>query len=217
MVLLASGLDALFSANDYTDLGYTVQTVVTASFGLAAIWLLSSALARRGRVVGLAALSLAFALVGLLALFVSPVAEELLDLSRWEWLLLIYLLLFWWLSGLVFAGALNLTGWISRRRFGGVRVSLRLLFWLCALWVPATALIGLVGTLVYGGRFEWLYLFLVAGVLSLVSFVLLLPFLILSFTNAFYRERLRALLRLPAESVPPPPVSAPIAVQDSAP
>jgi hypothetical protein len=218
LALLAAGLEAAFNANGNEDLGYTVQTVVTASFGLAAIWLLGSALARRGRVVAIALLSLAFALVSFLALVTSPVEEELRDLSRWEPALFAYVLLFWWLSGLVFTGALNLTGWMSRRRFGGVRVSLRLLFWLWALWIPATAVLGLVVMLASGGRFEWLYLLLAASVLFLVSFALLLPFLILSFTNAFYRDRLKALLRLPAESVPSlPPAAAPVAVQDGAP
>jgi hypothetical protein len=40
-----------------------------------------------------------------------------------------------------------------------------------------------------------------------ISFGLLLPFLILSFANAFYRERLKDLLHLGREA--PPPVIAP--------
>jgi hypothetical protein len=50
------------------------------------------------------------------------------------------------------------------------------------------------------------------GVLSLASFGTILPFLILSFSNSFYRERLRGLLRPPAaEASPPAPIPPPVA------
>jgi hypothetical protein len=55
-----------------------------------------------------------------------------------------------------------------------------------------------------GGRFEWIGLLVGPVMLSLVSFALLLPFLALSFTSSFHRERLKSLLRLPATASSPP-------------
>jgi len=50
------------------------------------------------------------------------------------------------------------------------------------------------------------------GMLSLVSFALILPFLILSFTSAFYRDRLKDLLRVRATpALPAATVSASVA------
>jgi len=49
-----------------------------------------------------------------------------------------------------------------------------------------------------------------ALVLTLVSFLMILPFLLLSFASSFYGDRLKSLLRLPAPEValaaatPPP-------------
>jgi hypothetical protein len=49
-------------------------------------------------------------------------------------------------------------------------------------------------------------------IFSLISFGLVLPFLVLSFSSSFYRERLNALLRLPATAPAPiakvPPATA---------
>ena len=84
-------------------------------------------------------MALAFAAVSLLAFVVSPVWEQLWDLRRWVPAILLYLLLFWIVSGLVFAGALNLTGWRCRKRFSRLRVS---------LLAPALAL----GDVAGGGR-----------------------------------------------------------------
>ena len=61
-----------------------------------------------------------------------------------------------------------------------------------------------------GALFILIALLPVPVISSLVSFGLILPFLILSFSSSFYRERLKALLRLPATApapiakVPPP-------------
>ena len=212
LALLGAGLEAAFDAESNDGLGFCVQVAHAASFGLAAIWLLGAVLARRGRALGVVLMALAFAAVSLLALVVSPLREQLWDLRRWEPAILLYLLLFWIGSGLVIAGALNLTGWMSRRRFSGVRVSLRLLFWLWVMWLVLGGLLGCVVTLVSGESVEWVELLMGTVVLSLVSFALILPFLLLSFTGSFYRERLKDLLRLPAtDSSPSAPIVSPAA------
>jgi hypothetical protein len=130
------------------------------------------------------------------------------EASRWVSALYLYLLLFWVVGGLAFAGALNLTGWRCRRRFSRVSVSLWLPFWLWVMWVLAGGVLSGVLKMVSGESFDWNALLEAPIILALVSFAVVLPFLILSFTNAFFRERLKNLLRLPpaspALSAPPP-------------
>ena len=209
LTLLGAGLQPPFLLSDNEVLSVSVQVASAAGFGLTVLWLLGAALARRCRAVGIALAALAFAAVSLLAFLVGPVSESLGDLSRLEPAVFLYVALGWTVGGVVFAGALNLTGWSCRRRFSRVRVSLWLPLWLWLMWLAAGGLVNGVMRIVSGERFDWSGLLVAPVALALASFVTLLPFLILSFTNAFYRERLRHLLRLPAVVIPPPtPVPA---------
>ena len=211
LVLPAAGLET-----DDEGLSLSVQAAGAAGFGLAAIWLLGASLARRGRTVSIILMTLAFAAVSLLALAVSPLTELLEGLIEWQSVALFYLILFWMVGGIVFAGALNLTGWRCRQRFSRLRVSLWLPFWLWVMWFVAGGLVVCVATMIFREHFDWNGLLIGPAVLALASFATTLPFLILSFTNAFYRERIKALLRLPAESASPPtPATAPVAGQVS--
>jgi hypothetical protein len=99
-----------------------------------------------------------------------------------------------------------------------VRISLWLALWLWAMWLAAAGLISGVAKLVSGDNIEWNALLVSPIILALVSFVTMLPFLILSFTSSFYRERLQQLLRLPAPAPSPaaPTPPAPVA-QESRP
>jgi hypothetical protein len=153
-------------------------------------------------------MTLIFAAVSMLAFVVSPLWEQLGGLRQYVPTILLYLLLFWIAGGLVFAGTLNLTGRMCLKRFGRLRVSLLLPLWLWVMWLVVGGLLGAAETLLAGERFEWRELLVGATILALVSFVVLLPFLILSFTGSFYRERLKDLLRLPT-SVAQPPVATP--------
>jgi hypothetical protein len=179
---------------------YVVQAVCSAAFGLAVAWLLGAVLARRGRILAIALMTLAFAAISLLAFAMGPAGEQLSDLSRWEPAVLLYLVLFWVVDGLVFVGALNLTGWRCRSRFTHVRVALWLAVWLWAMWLVAGSVLGCVQTLTSGGGFEWLSLVVAPIIFTLVSIAVVAPYLILSFTNSLYRERLKYLLRLPLEA-----------------
>ena len=209
LTLLGAGLQPPILLTDNEVLSVSVQVASAAGFGLTVLWLLGAALARRGRAVGIALAALAFAAVSLLAFLVGPASESLGDLSGLEPAVFLYLVLGWIVGGVVFAGALNLTGWSCRRRFSRVRVSLWLPLWLWLMWLAAGGLVNGVMRIVSGERFDWSGLLVAPVALALASFVTLLPFLILSFTNAFYRERLRHLLRLPAVVIPPPkPVPA---------
>ncbi|MEI7936987.1 MAG: hypothetical protein WCK27_09880 [Verrucomicrobiota bacterium] len=233
LTLLGAGLQPPILLTDNEVLSVSVQVASAAGFGLTVLWLLGAALARRCRAVGIALAALAFAAVSLLAFLVGPASESLgdlsglepavflyrfseaalvrqfADLSGLEPAVFLYLVLGWIVGGVVFAGALNLTGWSCRRRFSRVRVSLWLPLWLWLMWLAAGGLVNGVMRIVSGERFDWSGLLVAPVALALASFVTLLPFLILSFTNAFYRERLRHLLRLPAVVIPPPtPVPA---------
>ncbi|MGO8928160.1 MAG: hypothetical protein ACLQU3_14915 [Limisphaerales bacterium] len=210
LALLGIGLGVAADTADNEGLGYMIQTACAAAFGLAAVWLLGTGLARRSRALSLVLMTLAFAAVSLLAFVVSPVWEQLWDLRQWEPTILLYLLLFWIAGGLVFAGGLNLTGWMCRKQFSCLRVLFRLPFWLWAMWLAAGSLLACVLTFVFNNGFEWIGILVGPILLALVSFGVILPFLILSFACSFYRERLRDLLRLPIEdSLPAAPTSAP--------
>jgi len=210
LALLVAGLGVAANAANNGGLNFSAQAACAASFGLAAVWLLGAGLARRGRALSLVLMALAFAAVSLLAFLVSPVWEQLYDLRRWEPAILLYVLLFWTAGGLVFAGALNLTGRMYRKRFSRLRVSLLLPLWLWVMWLVVGCLLSCVVMIASGGSFDWTGLLVGPIVLSLVSFAVILPFLILSFVCSFYHERIKNLLRLPiADSSPAAPTPAP--------
>jgi hypothetical protein len=212
VALLGGGLRLAADAADNEGLSFSVQAACAAAFGLAAIWLLGAGLARRCRTVSIVLAALAFVAVSLLAFVVSPVWEQLWNLREYESAILLYVLLFWLASGVVFAGALNLTGRLCRKRFGRLRVALWLPLWLWVMWLVVGSLVGGVETLVSRGSFEWGEMLVAPLVLSLVSYAVILPFLILSFTSSFYRARLKDLLRLPAaDASPPVPTPSPVA------
>jgi hypothetical protein len=190
LALLGGWLGAAADALDNEAFGYSLHAAFAAAFGLAAVWLLGAGLARGWRVLGIVLTALSFAAVSLLAFVANPLWEQELELS--------FLLIFWLLSGVVFAGTLSLAGWMCRRRFSSIRVMLRLPFYLWGMWLVAGSLLAGVVTLVSGGGFDWPGFAVGSVVLALVSFGVILPFLILSFTCSFYRERLKSLLRLPA-------------------
>jgi hypothetical protein len=82
------------------------------------------------------------------------------------------------------------------------------------MWLVAGGLLGCVMRLFFYDSFEWPALLVAPIILALASFVTVLPFLILSFTKAFYYERLKHLLRLPAAAATPAvPAPAPAAAR----
>ena len=75
LALCGAGLWESADAANNEGLSYFAQAAGAAAFGLAAVWLLGTALARRRRASGIVLLALVFAAVSLLALVVSPVWE----------------------------------------------------------------------------------------------------------------------------------------------
>jgi hypothetical protein len=212
LALLGVGLETVAEASNDEVLGYFIQGACAAAFGLASIWLVGSALSRRCRALAIMFSALAFAAVSLLAFVVGPAGEQLSSIIQLEPAALLYLVLFWVAGGLVFAGALNLTGWRCRRRYSHVRVLLWLPVWLWAIWIVAGSVFGCAVTLTSGGGFEWMGVLVASIVLTLVSFAVVAPYLILSFSNSLYGDRLKDLLRLPAtEAASTVVASAPLA------
>jgi uncharacterized membrane protein YbhN (UPF0104 family) len=142
------------------------------------------------------ALTLLMAGSTMLAFRATPIWEELLGLTHLVSGLILYILLFWVVCGLVTTSALNLAGRLCRQKFGLRRAWLWLLFWTAATWLVAVGILGLTLWSFDNGP-EWLPLLALAGLLALLNYTLLVPYLVLSSVNAFYRERLKALLRLP--------------------
>jgi hypothetical protein len=216
LALLGAGLGVATVAADNEGLSFMVQTALAGAFGLAAVWLLGAVLARRCRVLSLVLTALAFAAVSLLAYMVSPMWEQIWDLRRYEPTILLYLVMFWITGGVVYAGGLNLTGLMCRKRFSRRRVSLWLALWVWVMWLVAGGLLACIMRLFFNDNFEWMGLLVAPLVLALVSFGMILPYLILSFTSSFYGERLKTVLRLPTiESSPAAPIPPPVVESSS--
>ena len=177
-----------------------LELISALGFGAAAVWLLSGHLAWKHRMLAFAGILLAQVGFNLLAYVLGHGTE--FDTPQMGIPLA--------LSAVVISVALSLAGLVCRGRYGWLRVSLWLMAALAVVWllvigpfffaevfsrgnVPMAALFGLVG--------------MAAG----ITFGALLPFLVLSFANGFFRERLKGLLHL-GDAQPPPVISPPMPV-----
>lgn len=160
-------------------------------FGLGVVWLLSPYLKRRGRFLTFLGMLVTMELVGAL---VFLVARQWCD-GRIPIEMLIGVALF----GLLLSTAINLAGWSCRARFSRLRFS-----WWSFVWLLAGCLAACVVMSLTEGRGPWLQMLLALLVFSAITFALLLPFLVLSFANGFYGQRLKEVLRLeePAPAEP---------------
>ena len=168
-----------------------------ALFGLAATWLLSPYLKRRERFLTFLGV---LATMGLFSLFTCAVAQPPDRDSN-----LGYILIGVAVVALLLSVAINLAGWSCRSRYARRRLSLWLILWIMAGWLVVFVVMSRIER--PGPLLEMATAF---AIFCVVSFGLLLPFLLLSFASAFYRERLMELLRL-ADAAPPsapqPPAS----------
>ncbi len=202
-------LGALLKASWGDEFSAFVQVMGSGSFGVAAVWLLGAWLARRGRALAFAFMTLAMAALGLLAFVSSPIWEEIWDARDFVPLVLLWTVLAWTVCGLVFAGAIAVTGFMCRHRYSGLRFLVRLPIWLFVTWTSLVAVAIGVTALGSGEKFQWVPFIGGSVVLTATSFAMLLPFVILSLTTSLYRERLKCLLRLPATEAAPPPATPP--------
>jgi hypothetical protein len=102
------------------------------------------------------------------------------------------------------SAALSLAGWVCRRRYGPRRFLNWFVVWLAIGWTCVMAPFFFSALATGGSR---VYAMFGTVIAAATGFVLLtwLPFLVLSFANPFFRERLTSLLKLPAAA----PGSAP--------
>ena len=177
-----------------------LELIGALGFGLAAVWLLSSYLAWKHRVLACLGTLLVQGVFGTFACLVRQGSEglgaETLQIG-----------MFLMVSLLVIAVALALTGLACRGRYCWLRLSLWLMAALVVVWLLLIGPFFIIALISSGGSIPVLALFgFVFGAVG-ITFGVLLPFLVLSFVNGFYRERLMGLLHL--GDVAQPPIIAP--------
>ncbi len=187
-----------------------LELVSALGFGLAAVWLLSSYLGWIHRILAFLGMSLMLGVFSALAYFIRQSWEgmgvETLGFG-----------VFLGVGILVVALALTLAGLVCRGQYSCVRLSLWLITALVAAWFLIIGPCFIIGMLSSGANVSVKELLLFVAVVSGITFGVLLPFLVLSFANGFYRGRLQGLLHL--GGAPPPPVIdvPPPAVPEAAP
>jgi hypothetical protein len=158
-------------------------------FGLAAVWLLSPFLTRRRRFVTFLGVLATMELFSLFACAVAQPRDRDSSLG--------YVLIGGAVLVLLLSLAINLAGWSCRRGYDRGRLSLWMILWIMAGWLVVFVVMSRIER--PGPLLEMATAF---AIFCAISFGVLLPFLLLSFANAFYRERLTELLR-PADTAPP--------------
>jgi len=178
-----------------------LEVIGALGFGLAAVWLLSSYLGWKHRLLAFLGILLAQGGFGMLAFAVRQdwegIGPETMQVG-------IYLVL----SVLVISMALTLAGLVCRSRYGWLLLSLWLIAALVVVWLAVIGPFFIIAVAASGGNVQMLALFEIVGVAVGITFGVLLPFLVLSYANGFYRERLKALLHLGAAA--PPVITPPI-------
>jgi hypothetical protein len=163
--------------------------VGAALYGLAATWLLSPYLKRRGRFLTFLGMLATMELFSLFTCAVSQPRDRDSNLG--------FILIGGAVVVLLLSLAINLAGWSCRSRYDWRRLSFWLILWIMAGWLAVFVVMSMIER--PGPLLEMATAF---AIFCAVSFGLLLPFLLFSFANAFYRERLKELLRL-ADAAPP--------------
>jgi hypothetical protein len=169
-------------------------------FGLAAVWLVSGYLGWKHRLLAWLGIWLTLGSVSLLALGIRQGLEGMgPEMVQGAILLLA--------GATVISVAITLAGLLCRGGYARFRLCGWLIAALLVVWLLVIGPFFIVAMMFSPGNVP--VLALIGTVLSVagISFGTVLPFLILSFANAFYRERLKALLHLGREA--PPPVIAP--------
>lgn len=198
--LPAEGLDAL------------LDPVAGLAFGLAAVWLLAGHLGRRHRF--LTFLGMFGVLAGFGLLYVSR--------REWgeEWFYTFQTLILLATGALITATALSLAGRICRRRHHPIPVSMMVAVCLLGAWLIVPLAATVIGVTLSGhapspGEIAGIVAVLV--MVACIHFVCLLPFLLLSFINPLFRQRLEDLLSLEPDPDLPPPLDPRLGEGDPAP
>jgi len=161
------------------------------AFGPAALWLLASYLKGRHRLLTFLAM---LVIQGVMSLVAWGVVDEGLGPEFF-----LPVMGCWIAASSV---ALSLAGWVCRRRFRPRRLLLWFLIWLVSSWMAAITPMFLNASAAGASGLWGMFATVVATATGFV-FVTWLPFLVLSFANPFFRERLGGLLRLPTDAPEP--------------
>ena len=180
------------------------QVFNSLAFGIAAVWLLATWLQERHRFLVFLKMLVTAAGFSALAFLVRQ--------DSGEGPVVLAFLVFVGVCVLVTVAALSLTGLVCRPRYLPLRLSILSVVFTVALWAILSAPFAIFA-LAAGGGGPWLELVTIVLALAAVTFVTVLPFLILSFTNPFYRERLKGLLHLEPTVQPPLNIPLPAAGQ----
>jgi hypothetical protein len=166
---------------------FLLDAVPPLAFGLAAVWL-GNSLSKSHRLLTFLCVLATLVLVSTVTL---AVGQSFLSLES-ETIQVIVLV---GLAALVTTLALTLAGWICRKSYRPLKVYLSLLVLLAALWLLATSPFFVVAA-ISDGRVRLSEFLLPVLCVAAANFALLLPFLILSTANGFYRDRFKALLNV---------------------
>lgn len=178
-----------------SDLITSIAHAVSAlAFGLAALWLVSAGLAWKNRFLVFLAMAATLAVMGGFTFVV---------LQGWDagFELLGTAILAGFGTGIITL-ALTLAGLILRRRYAPLGLTL----WCVVLMLALSALFVspfFVFAMLQGADAPFYQVFVGIGILAAFCFAVLLPFLVLSFANPFYRNRLQGLLHLGDKPAPP--------------
>jgi hypothetical protein len=188
-----------------------LEMIGALGFGLAAVWLLSSFLGWKHRM-----------LVFLGILLIQGAFSTLAFIVRQGWegfgVETLQLGIFVAVSVLVISVAVSLAGLVCRRRYGWLRLSLWVAAALLVVWLSVIGPFFIIAVISSSGNVPLLAIFGVVGGAAGITFGVLLPFLLMSFANGFYRERLKGLLHLGTLAPPPvitPPLPAAVAASAS--
>jgi len=177
---------------------FFLDVIAALAIGLAAVWLLPDSLGRPHRFTFLRIL---LALAGFSALAAASKGWSLMTTELLQVAILLAM------GVLASSLALSLAGLICRGRYRPLGLYLWLFILLAVGWLVITAPFFLFALIASGGRIAWSEFFVPVLAVATVNFATLLPFLILSSASPFFRERLKALLRVKPEA---PPVIVPL-------
>jgi hypothetical protein len=203
---MASAPQSLLELLPSSQFEMFLELICALGFGLAAVWLLSSYLGWKHRMLVFLGLLLVQGGFGMLT-FVVRQGWENIGLETLQ------VGVFVAVSVLVISVAVSLAGLVCRRRYGWLRLSLWVAAALMVVWLLVIGPFFVIALISSGGNVPALAIFAIVGVATGITFGVLLPFLVLSFANGFYRERLKGLLHLggaaaPPVMTPPMPVAA---------
>jgi hypothetical protein len=180
---------------------FLLDAIAALAFGLAAVWLLSNYLRRAHRLLTF------FCVLPTLAAF-SALAFVARQGGSWLEVETLQIGIFLALGALASTIALSLGGWICRSRYRPLGIYPWLFALLAMAWLLMSAPFFLFAVLASGGQIPWSEFFTPVLAVAAGNFVLLFPFLILSSSCAFFRERLKALLNVKLDIPPQLPATS---------